>query len=128
MLGGKGLMTSAVLNVTFDCTDARRVATFWSAVTGYDVERVDMPGNEFWLVSAPDGRYPRLVFVTVPERKVMKNRVHLDLRPAEGDQARELERFIALGASVVDDRRELEPGGWVVLADPEGNEFCLEHG
>jgi predicted enzyme related to lactoylglutathione lyase len=121
-------MSSAVFNVTFDCTDARRVAAFWSAVTGYEVERVDMPGNEFWLVSAPNDQFPRLVFVTVPERKVMKNRVHLDLLPAEGDQASELARFCALGASIVDDRRELEPGGWVVLADPEGNEFCLEHG
>ena len=121
-------MSSAVLNVTFDCTDARLVAAFWSAVTGYEVERVDMPGNEFWLVSAPNGQFPRLVFVTVPERKVLKNRVHLDLLPAEGEQESELARFCTLGASIVDDRRELEPGGWVVLADPEGNEFCLEHG
>jgi predicted enzyme related to lactoylglutathione lyase len=121
-------MTTAVLNVTFDCADARRVAAFWSAVTGYEIERVDMPGNEFWLVSAPDGQFPRLVFVTVPERKAVKNRVHLDLLPAEGEQANEIERFRALGATIVDDRRELEPGGWVVLADPEGNEFCLEHG
>ena len=125
---GRKFMKTALLNVTFDCTDARRVATFWSAVTGYDIERVDMPGNEFWLVSAPDGQFPRLVFVTVPERKVVKNRVHLDLLPAEGEQAGELERFRALGATIVDDRRELEPGGWIVLADPEGNEFCLEHG
>jgi predicted enzyme related to lactoylglutathione lyase len=121
-------MTSAVLNVTFDCHDARRVAMFWSAVTGYEVERVDMPGNEFWLVSPPHDQLPRLVFVTVPERKAVKNRVHLDLLPAGGDQSSELERFRALGASIVDDRRDLEPGGWVVLADPEGNEFCLEHG
>ena len=49
---------------------------------------------------------------------------HLDLLPAEGQQAKELERFRALAATIVDDRRELEPGGWVVLADPEGNEFC----
>ena len=87
-----------------------------------------MPGNEFWLVSAPDDQFPRLVFVTVPEPKAAKNRVHLDLLPTEGDQANEIERFCGLGASIVDDRRELEPGGWVVFADPEGNEFCLEQG
>ncbi len=81
-------MPTAVLNVTFDCADARRVAAFWSAVTGYEIERVDMPGNEFWLVSAPNGQFPRLVFVTVPERKAVKNRVHLDLLPAEGEQAK----------------------------------------
>jgi predicted enzyme related to lactoylglutathione lyase len=121
-------MASAVFNVTFDCRDSRRVAEFWSAVTGYALERVDMPGNEFWLASPPDDRWPRLVFVTVPEGKVVKNRVHLDLLPAQGDQASEVERFRALGASIVDDRRELEPGGWVVLQDPEGNEFCIEHG
>jgi predicted enzyme related to lactoylglutathione lyase len=121
-------MSSAVFNVTFDCADARRVATFWSAVTGYGLEKVDMPGNEFWLVAAPDDRFPRLVFVTVPEGKVVKNRVHLDLLPPDGDQEQEIARFRELGATIVDDRRELEPGGWVVLADPEGNEFCLEHG
>jgi predicted enzyme related to lactoylglutathione lyase len=121
-------MSTAIFNVTFDCTDAWRVATFWSAVTGYRIEKIDMPGNEFWLVSRPDDQFPRLVFVTVPERKSTKNRVHLDLLPAEGEQEREIERFRALGASVVDDRRELQPGGWVVLADPEGNEFCLEQG
>ena len=121
-------MASAVFNVTFDCHDARRVAAFWSAVTGYHLERVDMPGNEFWLVSPTDDQWPRLVFVTVPEGKVVKNRVHLDLMPKDGDQAAELERFLALGAVVVDDRRELDPGGWVVLQDPEGNEFCIEHG
>lgn len=121
-------MVSAVLNVTFDCRDAHRVAEFWSAVTGYNLERVDMPGNEFWLASPHEDRWPRLVFVTVPEEKVVKNRVHLDLMPGEAGQARELERLCAVGAVVVDDRRELDPGGWVTLADPEGNEFCLEQG
>jgi predicted enzyme related to lactoylglutathione lyase len=122
-------MTSAFFNVTFDCRDSRRVAEFWSAVTGYALERVDMPGNEFWLASPPnDDRWPRLVFVTVLEGKVVKNRVHLDLLLARGDQASEVERFRALGASIVDDRRELEPGGWVVRQDPEGNEFCIKQG
>jgi predicted enzyme related to lactoylglutathione lyase len=68
------------------------------------------------------------VFVSVPENKVVKNRVHLDLIPVEGDQEAELERLLGLGARIVDDRRELIPGGWVVMADPEGNEFCLEKG
>jgi predicted enzyme related to lactoylglutathione lyase len=121
-------MPSHVFNVTFDCHDSRRVAEFWSAVTGYPIERVDMPGNPFWVATPSDGRWPRLVFVTVPEGKTVKNRVHLDLMPEDGQQAREVARFCALGASIVDDRRELEPGGWVVLQDPEGNEFCVEHG
>jgi hypothetical protein len=69
-------MLSAVFNVTFDCRDARVVAEFWSAVTGYRLEKVDMPGNPFWLASPPEERWPRLVFVTVAEAKVVKNRVH----------------------------------------------------
>jgi len=90
------------------------------------LEEVKSPGNDFWVVSAPDSKWPRLVFVSVPESKVVKNRVHLDLMPGDGDQDEELERLLSLGATIVDDRRELSPGGWVVLADPEGNEFCLE--
>ena len=67
-----------------------------------------------------------MVFVSVPESKVLKNRVHLDLMPEDGDQDEELKRLLSLGATIVDDRRTMSPGGWVVLADPEGNEFCLE--
>ncbi len=117
---------SAVLNVTFDCHDPRAVAEFWSAVTGYAVEKATTPGNEYWVAAPPDGAWPRLVFVKVPEPKVVKNRVHLDVLPSARDQEREVERLLGLGASIVDDRRKLTPGGWVVLADPEGNEFCVE--
>jgi len=119
-------MYSAILNVTFDCHDPKAIASFWSAVTGYAVEEVASPGNTYWVASPPDQRRPRLVFVAVPERKARKNRVHLDVLPVDRDQSNELKRLLRLGATVVDDRRDLEPGGWVVLADPEGNEFCLE--
>ena len=119
-------MSSAILNVTFDCRDAESVATFWSAVTGYSIEKVESPGNTYWVVAAGDGAWPRLVFVTVPEAKVVKNRVHLDIVPAGDDQEAEVRRLTSLGAHIVDDRRKLEPGGWVVMADPEGNEFCVE--
>ncbi len=119
-------MYSAVLNVTFDCHDPGAVAEFWSAVTGYALEKVSSPGNEYWVVGPPNKGRPRLVFVRVPEPKVVKNRVHLDVLPAARDQEREVERLLRLGAKIVDDRRELTPGGWVVLADPEGNEFCVE--
>ncbi len=119
-------MYSAILNVTFDCRDPKAIASFWSAVTGYPVEAVPSPGNPYWVVSPPDQSRPRLVFVAVPERKERKNRVHLDLVPVDRNQKKELERLLWLGATVVDDRRDLDPGGWIVLADPEGNEFCLE--
>jgi len=119
-------MHSAILNVTFDCREPRAVAAFWSAVTGYPLEEVASPGNHYWVASPPDKSWPRLVFVSVPEPKVVKNRVHLDVLPVAHDQNREVKRLLALGASLVDDRRDLSPGGWVVLADPEGNEFCVE--
>jgi predicted enzyme related to lactoylglutathione lyase len=120
-------MSSSILNVTFDCSDAASTAQFWSAVTGWPWSRQDMPGNPFWVVSEPGRVGPRLVFVNVPEAKQVKNRVHLDI-VANGSQADELARLEALGARVIDDRRHVSPGGWVVLADPEGNEFDLEGG
>lgn len=121
-------MSSLVLNITFDCLDARSVAQFWGAVTGYPNELQHQPGNDYWVVSPPDGSMPRLVFVTVPEKKSSKNRVHLDLLPKDSaSQEEEVARLLGLGAVVVDDRRDSSPGGWVVMADPEGNEFCIEH-
>ena len=120
-------MSSSILNVTFDCSDAASTAQFWSAVTGWPWSKQEMPGNPFWVVGEPAAAGPRLVFVNVPEGKHEKNRVHLDIVP-DGSQAEELARLEALGARVIDDRRHIEPGGWVVLADPEGNEFDLEGG
>ena len=72
-----------------------------------------------------EGR-PRLAFVPAGGQKTGKNRLHVDIVPDDRPQGAELDRLIGVGASVVDDRREAEGGGWVVLADPEGNEFCLE--
>jgi predicted enzyme related to lactoylglutathione lyase len=118
-------MASSILNVTFDCADGERLARFWSAVTARPWAKEEMPGNPFWVVGDPEGLATRLVFVEVPEAKAAKNRVHVDLLPLE-DLAGELDRIVLLGASIVDDRRGVTPGGWVVMADPEGNEFCLE--
>jgi len=121
-------MSSFVANVTFDCRDAGAVARFWQSVTGYGIELVPDPGNPYWVLTSPNVDFPRLVFVTVPEKKSIKNRVHLDIVPNEGRQQEEFDRLVALGARIVDDRRAVEPGGWVVMTDPEGNEFCLEGG
>jgi len=119
---------SSIVNVTFDCSDAESVARFWSEVTRWPLSKEDMPGNPFWLVSDGGGAAPSLVFVEVPEPKRVKNRVHLDLLPQDGPQDQEVARIEALGARIVDDRREVTPGGWVVMADLEGNEFCVEGG
>ena len=117
-------MSSLVLNITFDCLDARSVAQFWGTVTGYPNELQHQPGNVYWVVGPPDGSLPRLVFVTVPEKKSTKNRVHLDLLPKDAaSQEEEVARLVDVGARVVDDRRDTSPGGWIVMADPEGNEF-----
>lgn len=121
-------MSSPILNVTFDCSGAASMARFWSEVTRWPRTKEGMPGNPFWLVGASDGSTPRLVFVEVPEAKVVKNRVHLDLMPGNRSQAEEVARIESLGGRVLDDRRRASPGGWVVMADPEGNEFCVEPG
>ncbi len=120
-------MTSAILNVTFDCSDARSVARFWSAVTGWTLheERLD-PGQAEYSVRPPQDGGTRLYFVTVPEPKTTKNRVHLNVIPRDRSQEQEIDRLVELGATVSVGQ---SPGAaWVVLADPEGNEFCVEPG
>jgi predicted enzyme related to lactoylglutathione lyase len=122
------LSSSSILNITFDCSDAESMALFWSEVTRWPRSKVEMPGNPFWWVGPEADVYPHLVFVEVPEAKRTKNRVHLDLMANDGSQEQEIARLESLGARVVDDRRGVSPGGWVVMADPEGNEFCVENG
>ena len=71
---------------------------------------------------------PELLFVQVPESKAGKNRLHLDLIPLTRARDEEVARLLATGATLVADRRGESGRGWVVLADPEGNEFCVEAG
>lgn len=147
--------------VTFDAHDPRALSAFWRDVLGYihpgppGVElaegadpltawdefltRVGVSAEEHNSRSAiedPDGHGPRLFFQQVPEGKVAKNRLHLDVRTAPGLQGdermaaleAECERVVALGGMRVR-RTEAEPqmtGGYIVMADPEGNEFCLD--
>lgn len=114
-------MPAQVLCVTFDCHDVARVATFWKAALGYVDEE---PEEEGWAeIADPMGIGPVLVFGPVPEPKVVKNRVHLDLRP-ETTLAAEVERLITLGANVVEARGH-DTWNWTVMLDPEGNEFCV---
>jgi predicted enzyme related to lactoylglutathione lyase len=118
-------MYSRILNITFDCADARAQALFWAAVTGWTAEERDAtPGHVEYAVVPPRGETARLYFTTVAESKVTKNRLHLDLIPPGDDQQAELARLTGLGATVLPD----QPAGvsWIILADPEGNEFCLE--
>ena len=117
-------MSSIILNITFDCADPRALARFWGQVTGWPVIEEPEPGYAESAVGIPGEGRPRLYFVKVPEEKIVKNRVHLDVIPADRTQDEEIARLIGLGARVVSDGRP--EVGWVILADPEGNEFCVE--
>lgn len=119
-------MASFVSHTTVDCRDAYALSRWWQDVLDHveDPDDPNGPGQDECLIRSRDGHH-RLLFVEVPESKRGKNRVHLDLRPREGTRDEELARLLALGAAVVDDRRQADGTGWVVLADPEGNEFCL---
>jgi predicted enzyme related to lactoylglutathione lyase len=114
-------VNSFVHNITVDCRDPERVATFWAAVTGWPASR---EWEDEFAVSPGNGARPKLYFVPVPEPKTVKNRVHLDIVPEDCGQDEEIARLTSLGASVVSDQRP--EVGWVIMADPEGNEFCVE--
>jgi len=120
-------MTALVHNITFDCADAYNLAAFWSQVTGYqeDPEDPNEPEHVEALLVAPEG-LARLLFMQVPEPKTVKNRVHLDLMPSDRTRDEEVDRLLGLGATFVADHRKPDGTGWAVLADPEGNEFCVE--
>ncbi|MFE9245093.1 VOC family protein [Nocardiopsis sp. NPDC006938] len=118
-------MTSTVLNIAIDCTDAYALARFWTEVTGRPLHPDDEPGEPETQVLLAQG--PVLHFNQVPEVKQDKNRLHLCLRP-ETSREREVERLLGVGATFVGDHRRPDGSGWVVLADPEGNEFCVLRG
>ncbi|MFE9361841.1 VOC family protein [Streptomyces sp. NPDC006978] len=118
-------MTSLVQHITIDCADAYALALFWAEVLGSQVSDDDAPGDPEALVEAPGAA---LLFITVPEPKSGKNRIHLDIRPERRTRDEEVERLLALGATLVADHRKPNGRGWATLADPEGNEFCVECG
>lgn len=122
-------VTSFISHTTIDCANAYELSEWWKPVLGYtDVpDDPNLPGHDECMIVDPAGVRPRLLFIEVPDEKVVKNRIHLDLRPVEGTREEELDRLLAHGATVVGDHRgKYGPGtGWVVLADPAGNEFCI---
>ena len=124
-------MTARVSHTTVDCTDAFTLSEWWKGVLDYvDIEGdPNLPGHDECMIVSRDGSH-RLLFIEVPEPKSGKNRIHLDLEPVEGTRDDELDRLLAHGAvEVADLRGTWGPGsGWVVLADPEGNEFCILRG
>jgi predicted enzyme related to lactoylglutathione lyase len=117
-------LRSAIHNITVDCHDPYGLARFWAQVLDQPMHDDDHPGDPEAVVLLGDG-LPNLLFARVPEAKTVKNRVHVDLQP---DHARddEVDRLLGLGATLVADHRRPDGTGWATLADPEGNEFCVE--
>ena len=121
-------MTSFVAHTTVDCHRAYELSEWWKQLLGYvDVDGdPNEPGHEECMILDPDTGHS-ILFIEVPDAELPAKRIHLDLRPREGTRDEEVERVLALGATQVDDQRgTYGPGtGWVVLADPEGNLFCI---
>jgi predicted enzyme related to lactoylglutathione lyase len=117
-------VTSSIRWISIDCADPYPLSRFYGAVTGWATDDEDRPGHDECAVLAPFPAHPGLLFTRVPETKTGKNRLHLDLQPHGRTRDEEVERVIALGATLIADRRG-RGQGWVVLADPEGNEFCM---
>ncbi|MFC4033924.1 VOC family protein [Streptomyces polygonati] len=106
--------------VVIDAADPAGLARWWADQLGWVFVNEDEAGDEYEIRPSPD-RLPGLLFVPVPDSRTVKNRLHLDFRP--DDQEAEVERFLSAGARRVDVGQGTPT--WVVLADPEGNEFCV---
>jgi predicted enzyme related to lactoylglutathione lyase len=116
-------MTSAILHVTVDCANPSPLAGFWARALGSEVDANGHPGDPVVRVGTGD---LGMLFGRVPEGKTVKNRLHVDLQPSDRTRDQEVVRLMGLGAVQFDDQRTPDGAGWVVLADPEGNEFCVE--
>jgi hypothetical protein len=129
--------------ITFDCEDAVLMCSFWSIALGY-VEEPPPAGYLSWedflranditvpphgsigAIVDPDDVGPRILFLRVPEKKQVKNRVHLDIRAGRSDEAKHAKVAELKQAGATEIRRVTEHGQWwMVMADPEGNEFCV---
>lgn len=116
-------MASVLSEIAVDCANPMLVARFWCEALNFEVLE-----EEAGLVSIGTGSQGddglKLTFAQVPEAKSIKNRLHLDLRPQGTSQQEEADRLISLGASY-SDVGQSEDESWIVMADPEGNEFCV---
>ena len=113
-------MGSKFTELIVDCAEPNRLADFWAAVLGW--ERTNRYEDEV-EIAGPPGSGPSLLFIRVPEAKGVKNRLHIDVNPVGCDRDEEVDRLIGLGARRIDIGQGEQT--WVVLADPEGNEFCV---
>ena len=121
-------MACFVSHTTVDCLDAYALSEWWKPVLGFTDVPGDPnePGHEECLILDPVSGY-RLLFIEVPDPTPGKPRIHLDVRPRERTQADEVEALLQHGATLHADHRGIygHGSGWVTLADPEGNLFCV---
>jgi hypothetical protein len=121
-------MVSFVSHTSVDCRNAYELSEWWRRLLAYtDVaDDPNEPGDEECMILDPASGH-RILFIEVPEGKSVKNRLHFDVRPRTGTRDEEVARVQQMGATEVADLRGIHgPGsGWMVLADPEGNEFCI---
>lgn len=119
-------MTSRISHTSIDARDAYTQSVFWSKVLDWteDPDDPNLPGHVECLITSRD-RSQLLLFINVPDDKVVKNRVHLDLRPTDRTREEEVARLLELGAVQLADFRRPDGSGWITLADSEGNEFCV---
>ncbi|MFC6017111.1 VOC family protein [Plantactinospora solaniradicis] len=118
-------MSSTIYNISFDCADPYELAGFWAEALDRSRHPEDQPGDDETVLLPPGGVGPQVYFQRVPEGKSGKNRLHICLQPTDRTRDAEVDRLIGLGATHVADHREPDGTGWAVLADPEGNEFCV---
>ncbi|WP_432587029.1 VOC family protein [Streptomyces sp. HD1123-B1] len=126
-------MASKFTELAIDCADPQGLARFWCAVLGYEVQDEDEDEDDGVVTIGsplvPEGKNrggpvpPVLTFARVPEGKTVKNRLHIDVSPTDREQAEEVRRLLDLGARHADVGQG--EASWVVLTDPEGNEFCV---
>lgn len=119
-------MTSFVAHTTVDCRNAYELSQVWKQILGYQdlPDDPNLPGHEECMIRDPETGH-RILFIEVPDPTPGKNKVHFDLRPRTSTREEEVERLAGLGFPVTDDQRRPDGSGWVVLADPEGNLFCI---
>ena len=123
-------MASKFTELAIDCADPGGLARFWCSVLDYEVQDENQGTVTIGSPMAPDGKNhpgpvpPTLTFAHVPEDKAVKNRLHLDINPTDREQGEEVRRLLGLGARHADVGQGPDVS-WVVMADPEGNEFCV---
>lgn len=119
-------MVSRVSHTTVDCDNAFQLSTWWKSVLGYaDIaDDPNEPGDEECMIIDPSSGH-RLLFIQTDDTRHGKNTVHLDLVPTDRTRDDEIQRVLDHGGTQVADRRAPDGSGWMVLADPEGNEFCI---